>query len=73
MKTPDKIYRRLKGSYIYYSDFKPAKIRYNEPDAEEYIRKGALLKWAKEKKKWYEGREDYEMAFRLVIDKINSL
>ena len=76
MKAPDKIYRRLKGPNIYYSDFKPAKIRNDEPDAEEYIRKDALMEWLESKV--YEHNEDrfddgFNAALGQVIDKLNEM
>ena len=39
---------------------------------EEYISKDALMKWAKEKREWYEGT-DFADVYQKVIDKLNSL
>ena len=46
MKPPEKIYRRLEGTYIKYYDYKPAKIRYNEKEPTEYIRANAFIEKA---------------------------
>ena len=84
MKAPDKIYRRMEGKWIgYFENRKPAKLRYDEPSPVEYIRKDALLEWAKEEKKQteglikqYSGDESLwaEMHwYEELIDKINSL
>ena len=50
MKAPDKIYRRIEGKFIRYYSYKPAKTRYDEPNPDEYIRKDALLEWARKER-----------------------
>ena len=69
MKAPDKIYRRIEGKFIRYYSYKPAKTRYDEPNPDEYIRKDALLEWArKERDKWLNAfaREEMGMEAREV-------
>lgn len=39
----------------------------------EYIRKDALLEWAKEMKRICKGAEPIDKAYQTVIDKLNSL
>ena len=69
-KAPDKIYAVNIAGTLYASN-KPQEV-FREPYS-EYIRKETLMEWLKEKKEWYEGCEDYEKAFRMMIDKLKSL
>jgi hypothetical protein len=43
------------------------------PHGEEYIRKDALLEWAKEKANDYKGTANIRRSFEMLIRKINSL
>ena len=56
-EAPEKIYRRLEGTYIKYYDYKPAKIRYNEKEPTEYIRTDTFIEKACE---WLENHNDYQ-------------
>ena len=69
MKAPDKIYV---SNWIYNI------WQYTIPDPDdetevEYIRKDALLEWAKEKANDYKGTENIRRSFELMIKKIESL
>lgn len=77
MKAPDKLYigRRDYGPLI--GGWKSQPFRSKEIESIEYIRKEALLEWAKEcfrlqdEGSWYtKGTAD---AFSRVIDKLNSM
>lgn len=81
MKAPDKIYvcipQRLNLS-TFNEDSKYVGMAYTDkgnltsPQIEEYIRKGALLEWAKEKQ--YESLTIVADNFwQEVIDKLNSM
>lgn len=63
MKAPDKIYVNDYG--IWYKKKPPVKV------TEEYIRKNALLGWAKEMK--FYATDDGARAYENIVDKINSL
>lgn len=82
MKAPDKIYvcvpQRLNLS-TFKEDSKYVGMAYTDrgnltsPQIEEYIRKDALLEWAKEKAKFYEGTANIRRSFETMIRKIESL
>lgn len=81
MKAPDKIYLhrttgnpRLNGKV---HSYKPAKIR-DDDKIIEYIRKDAILEWAKGKKEEYEKETSREYdgcmwVLNLLIEKLESL
>lgn len=60
MKAPDVIYANDYG--LWYKEKQPVK------ETEAYIRKDALLEWAKERKKY-----TYGFLWEDFIDKLNSL
>ena len=67
--APDKLYI----SHLIYDTF-----MYQTPDPDdetqvEYIRKDALLEWAKEKAEDYKGTANIRRSFEMMIRKINSL
>lgn len=69
MAAPDKIY----VSNLIYDSW-----QYTIPDPDdetevEYIRKDALLEWAKEKVNDYKGTANIRRSFELMIKKIESL
>ena len=75
--APDKIYIEQKAVMYDLVNTEPCK-----PDDYEYIRKDALLEWAKEKfsdlTKKFEAQDDpvwwgQRNAFQQMIDKLNSL
>lgn len=54
--------------------FMPAYYIENHPPyGEEYIRKDALLEWAKEKAEDYKGTANIRRSFEMMIRKIESL
>lgn len=73
MKAPDKIF------ILHHKDYSDRRIfnAFTEKDDEtdiEYIRKDAVLEWAKEMKRICKGAEPIiEKAFQTMIDKIESL
>ena len=66
MKAPDKIF--IDEDLI---SFHCLTDRYDEDL--EYIRKGALLEWAKEKANDYKGTANIRRSFEMMIRKIESL
>lgn len=48
-------------------------IENHPPYGEEYIRKDALLEWAKEKAEDYKGTANIRRSFEMMIRKIESL
>lgn len=74
MKVPDKIYiREFKGAGLsqVWSGIKPTEETIIA--SHEYIRKNALLEWAKNVKRVCKGVEPLEKAYQTVIEKIESL
>ena len=70
MKAPNKIYlRQIPGQKVEIFWYRK---RGKFCDNHEYIRKDALLEWAKEKREWYEGT-DFADVYQKVIDKLNSM
>lgn len=70
MKAPDKIYARIVANKLYASR-EPHKI-FNEP-LPEYIRKEALLEWAKMKKdhiKIVDWDADYYFGLDFMLDEL---
>lgn len=67
---PDKIY--LNKYMIRPGMLHPAQYPADTPEV-EYIRKDALLEWAKEMKRICKGAEPIDKAYQTVIDKLNSL
>lgn len=68
MEAPDKIYATVQGSQLLGCSTNP--YRY----CEEYIRKDALLEWAKgEQAKCSSETHPYAMFMNVVIDKLNSM
>lgn len=78
MKAPDKCYITREKNGVIYS------LSFNENGGLEYIRKDALLEWARELNETY--HKEYEIskktcgehwgqmvAFQKVIDKLNSM
>ena len=70
MKAPDKIYIEIDNKAHVYFGLQPE-------NAEEYIRKDALLEWL-DGKMTIEGATEgivggYDMALKDVIDKLNSM
>lgn len=69
MKAPDKIYIHRT---IHLGLLSASEIDITGQD-EQYIRKDALLEWAKNMKMICKGVESLEKAYQTVIDKIKSL
>ena len=70
MKAPDKIYIGLEDVGSRHRVYNVSVI----PNGyDEYIRKDALLEWAKEMKRICQGAEPIEKAYQTMIDKIESL
>lgn len=67
MKAPDKIYVELCSDGVYSHEKK-----WEGSHNIEYIRKDALLEWAREKYEEYHDRREM-FAFGELIDKLNSL
>ena len=72
MKAPNKIYAAIVNDGLFASVI-PNKTK-DEPFS-EYIRKDALLEWAKEQLNENVGQydEDYDLAFNVLIEKLNKL
>ncbi len=68
MKVPDKIYIHRT---IHLGLLSASEIDITDQD-EQYIRKNALLEWAKEKED-YALTETVKLAYKTMIDKIESL
>ena len=66
MKAPDKIYVHEASAPEL---AEPALKEYHV----EYIRKDALLEWAKEKANDYKGTANIRRSFEMMINKIESL
>lgn len=78
MKAPDKIYLSVgKGedwAYAMWTQKTPEEQKFSELDEhEEYIRKEALMEWAKNMRRICKDAEPIEKAYQTVIDKINSM
>ena len=80
MKAPDKIYLpilpRIEDSIISEHCVGTAwdsKEHITIPDIEEYIRKDALLEWAKNMRRICKDVKPVEKAYQTMIDKIESL
>ena len=75
MKAPDKIYLPEEINWPSAANFTLG----NQPDDIEYIRKieylrkDALLEWAKEKAEDYKGTANIRRSFEMMIRKIESL
>ena len=69
MNTPDKIFVS-NDSFGFMSAYY---IENHPPYGEEYIRKDALLEWAKEKANDYKGVTNIRRSFEMIIRKIESL
>ena len=69
MKAPDKIC--VAPHQIFDYDLEIQEVGHN--GAEEYIRKDALLEWAREKAKDYKGTANTRRSFEMMIRKIESL
>lgn len=70
MKAPDKIYLNkymIRPGMLY-----PAQYPADTPEF-EYIRKDALLEWAKEKANDYKETANIRRSFEMIIRKIESL
>lgn len=70
MKAPDKIYLNkymIRPGMLYPAQYPP-----DTPEF-EYIRKDALLEWAKEKANDYKGTANIRRSFEMMIRKIESL
>ena len=68
MNAPDKIYIEQKAVMYDMINTEPCK-----PDDYEYIRKDALLEWAKETYLAENASAIRKVCFKQLIDKINSL
>lgn len=66
MKAPDKI-------WINTDTLNGYDISNHPPCGEEYIRKDALLEWAKEKAELYKRTANIRRSFEMMIRKIKSL
>ena len=79
MKAPDKIYLSVeKGedwAYAMWTQKSPEEQKFSElDDHEEYIRKDALIGWAKgEQSKCSDETHPYYQFMNVVLEKINSL
>lgn len=70
MKAPDKIYVHTSA---HLGLLTLTTIPVGGPAEQEFIRKDALMEWAKEMKKICRGAEPIEKAYQTMIDKIESL
>ena len=79
MKAPDKIYLSVeKGedwAYAMWTQKNPEEQKFSDLDEhEEYIRKDALIEWAKgEQSKCSDETHPYHQFMNVVLEKINSL
>ncbi len=65
MKTPDKIWITTDLNGYYMSNHPPC--------GEEYLRKDALMEWAKAMKRICKAAEPIEKAYQTMIDKLNEM
>lgn len=74
MKAPDKIYVLLNEHTGFLSHtFTNVPCGYESSQDIEYIRKDAMLEWAKEKAEDYKGTANIRRSFEMMIRKIESL